>query len=40
MVNSYRYRMFIEINMSGDVELTHFAIHHALFNMEPSMSGE
>ncbi|KGQ03860.1 UvrABC system protein C [Beauveria bassiana D1-5] len=27
-VNSYRYRMFSKLNISGDVELTHLAIRH------------
>ncbi|MGV8577203.1 LuxR C-terminal-related transcriptional regulator, partial [Pseudomonas aeruginosa] len=31
-VNSYRYRMFSKLNISGDVELTHLAIRHGLFN--------
>ena len=39
-VNSYRYRMFSKLNVSGDVELTHLAIRHGLFNAEPSMSSE
>lgn len=33
-VNSYRYRMFSKLNISGDVELTHLAIRHGLFNTE------
>ncbi|MCW6642020.1 UvrY/SirA/GacA family response regulator transcription factor [Yersinia ruckeri] len=33
-VNSYRYRMFSKLNISGDVELTHLAIRHGLFNAE------
>ncbi|CAK9884638.1 MAG: Response regulator UvrY [Candidatus Erwinia impunctatus] len=37
-VNSYRYRMFGKLNVSGDVELTHLAIRHGLFNPE-SMIG-
>jgi two-component system invasion response regulator UvrY len=31
-VNSYRYRMFSKLNISGDVELTHLAIRYGLFN--------
>ncbi|MDN5681972.1 MAG: UvrY/SirA/GacA family response regulator transcription factor, partial [Ewingella sp.] len=37
-VNSYRYRMFSKLNISGDVELTHLAIRHGLFNAE-TLSG-
>lgn len=37
-VNSYRYRMFSKLNISGDVELTHLAIRHGLFNTE-TLSG-
>lgn len=33
-VNSYRYRMFSKLNISGDVELTHLAIRHGMFNAE------
>ena len=33
-VNSYRYRMFSKLNISGDVELTHLAIRHGLCNSE------
>lgn len=39
-VNSYRYRMFSKLNISGDVELTHLAIRHGLFNAEPLISSE
>lgn len=39
-VNSYRYRMFSKLNISGDVELTHLAIRHGLFNTEPLISSE
>lgn len=39
-VNSYRYRMFSKLNISGDVELTHLAIRHGLFNAEPLLSSE
>ncbi|MFG1175236.1 UvrY/SirA/GacA family response regulator transcription factor [Erwiniaceae bacterium CAU 1747] len=39
-VNSYRYRMFSKLNISGDVELTHLAIRHGLFNSEPLISSE
>lgn len=37
-VNSYRYRMFTKLNINGDVELTHLAIRHGLFNSE-TLSG-
>ncbi|MFT4924884.1 MAG: two-component system invasion response regulator UvrY [Phenylobacterium sp.] len=33
-VNSYRYRMFEKLNISGDVELTHLAIRHGLLDMD------
>lgn len=33
-VNSYRYRMFNKLNISGDVELTHLAIRYGLCNSE------
>ncbi len=39
-VNSYRYRMFSKLNISGDVELTHLAIRHGLFNAESLSSSE
>ncbi|TQI80176.1 LuxR family two component transcriptional regulator [Serratia fonticola] len=39
-VNSYRYRMFSKLNISGDVELTHLAIRHGLFNAETLLSSE
>ncbi|MNH04656.1 Response regulator UvrY [compost metagenome] len=39
-VNSYRYRMFTKLNISGDVELTHLAIRHGLFNAETLLSSE
>ncbi len=39
-VNSYRYRMFNKLNISGDVELTHLAIRHGLFNAETLLSSE
>ncbi len=39
-VNSYRYRMFSKLNISGDVELTHMAIRHGLFNAETLISSE
>jgi two-component system, NarL family, invasion response regulator UvrY len=39
-VNSYRYRMFSKLNISGDVELTHLAIRHGLYNAEPLISSE
>lgn len=29
-VNSYRYRIFEKLNINGDVELTHLAVHHGL----------
>lgn len=31
-VNSYRYRMFEKLNISGDVELTHLAIRHGMLD--------
>jgi len=39
-VNSYRYRMFSKLNISGDVELTHLAIRHGLFNAETLSSSD
>ncbi|AIJ06517.1 MULTISPECIES: UvrY/SirA/GacA family response regulator transcription factor [Edwardsiella] len=39
-VNSYRYRMFSKLNISGDVELTHLAIRHGLCNAEKILSSE
>ncbi|MGR6861914.1 UvrY/SirA/GacA family response regulator transcription factor [uncultured Aliivibrio sp.] len=33
-VNSYRYRLFNKLNISGDVELTHLAIRHGILNAE------
>lgn len=39
-VNSYRYRMFSKLNVNGDVELTHLAIRHGLFNAETLSSSE
>ncbi len=33
-VNSYRYRLFSKLNISGDVELTHLAIRHGILNAE------
>jgi two-component system invasion response regulator UvrY len=39
-VNSYRYRMFSKLNISGDVELTHLAIRHGLFNAETLLSSD
>lgn len=33
-VNSYRYRMFSKLNISGDVELTRLAIRHGLCSAE------
>ncbi|RLM23709.1 two-component system response regulator UvrY [Brenneria alni] len=39
-VNSYRYRMFSKLNINGDVELTHLAIRHGLFNAETLSSSE
>jgi two-component system invasion response regulator UvrY len=32
-VNSYRYRMFEKLAISGDVELTHLAIRHGMINI-------
>lgn len=39
-VNSYRYRMFSKLNISGDVELTHLAIRHGLFDPEKLLHSE
>ncbi|GAB7259852.1 MULTISPECIES: UvrY/SirA/GacA family response regulator transcription factor [Dickeya] len=39
-VNSYRYRMFSKLNINGDVELTHLAIRHGLFNAETLISSD
>ena len=33
-VNSYRYRLFSKLNISGDVELTHLAIRHGILDAE------
>ncbi len=33
-VNSYRYRMFEKLGISGDVELTHLAIRHKMINLD------
>ncbi|MGF1689336.1 UvrY/SirA/GacA family response regulator transcription factor [Photobacterium japonica] len=33
-VNSYRYRLFNKLNISGDVELTHLAIRHGMLDAE------
>lgn len=33
-VNSYRYRMFSKLKISGDVELTHIAVHYGLIEIE------
>lgn len=33
-VNSYRYRMFEKLNVSGDVELTHFAIRYKMIDID------
>ncbi|PJC87892.1 two-component system response regulator UvrY [Vibrio sp. HA2012] len=33
-VNSYRYRLFSKLNISGDVELTHLAIRHGMLDTE------
>lgn len=32
-VNSYRYRMFEKLNISGDVELTHLALRHSMIDI-------
>ncbi|WP_127960127.1 UvrY/SirA/GacA family response regulator transcription factor [Serratia microhaemolytica] len=39
-VNSYRYRMFSKLSINGDVELTHLAIKHGLFNAETLVTSE
>lgn len=33
-VNSYRYRLFNKLGISGDVELTHLAIRHGMLDTE------
>lgn len=33
-VNSYRYRLFSKLDISGDVELTHLAIRHGILDAE------
>ncbi len=33
-VNSYRYRLFNKLGISGDVELTHLAIRHGILDTE------
>ena len=33
-VNSYRYRLFNKLDISGDVELTHLAIRHGMLDTE------
>jgi len=33
-VNSYRYRLFNKLEVSGDVELTHLAIRHGILDTE------
>ncbi|MFM2480180.1 UvrY/SirA/GacA family response regulator transcription factor [Celerinatantimonas sp. YJH-8] len=33
-VNSYRYRLFNKLNISGDVELTHLAIRHGILDAD------
>ncbi|OCH15187.1 MULTISPECIES: UvrY/SirA/GacA family response regulator transcription factor [unclassified Aliivibrio] len=33
-VNSYRYRLFSKLSISGDVELTHLAIRHGILDAE------
>ncbi|WP_305416229.1 UvrY/SirA/GacA family response regulator transcription factor [Photobacterium leiognathi] len=33
-VNSYRYRLFNNLDISGDVELTHLAIRHGMLDTE------
>lgn len=35
-VNSYRYRMFEKLNVSGDVELTHLAIRYKMIDIDIS----
>ncbi len=32
-VNSYRYRMFEKLDISGDVELTHLALRHGMIDI-------
>lgn len=38
-VNSYRYRLFEKLKVSNDVELTHLAIRHGLFERFPTADG-
>ncbi len=33
-VNSYRYRMFSKLGVSGDVELVHLAVRHGILDIE------
>lgn len=39
-VNSYRYRMFSKLNISGDVELTHLAIRHGIVTSEKLLNSD
>jgi len=39
-VNSYRYRMFSKLNISGDVELTHLAIKHGMISAETLLNSD
>lgn len=39
-INSYRYRLFNKLNISGDVALTHLAIKHGLFNTSTLSNSE
>ncbi len=35
-INTYRYRIFDKLGISGDVELTHLALHYGLIDAEPA----
>ncbi|KFC95895.1 response regulator [Leminorella grimontii ATCC 33999 = DSM 5078] len=39
-VNSYRYRMFSKLNISGDVELTHLAIRHGIVSSDKLLNSD
>jgi len=39
-INSYRYRLFNKLNISGNVALTHLAIKHGLFNTSTLSNSE
>lgn len=39
-VNSYRYRMFSKLNISGDVELTHLAIQNGIVSSDKLLNSD